>query len=326
MKKIILSVLLILLLGQSTWASGLNDPLYMTYQYYILKSIGYSDTYDGTGVKIAIVDSGINKDHEEIKTKNVTYEMNLVGEKIEDVTDKMGHGTFIAGLIGAQTNNEVGIVGLTPNVEMISLKCFDDNLSTDIETVIKCIEQAIELKVDVLNLSLTTPIYSEELKEVIDRAIEKKIIVIASSGNDMSEKNYYPASFKGVISVNSIHVDPVGLVVSPSSISNPNEEVTVSAPGDNLISISHKDLSGYKQRDGSSYATAYVSALAIMAKQHTPTINATSFENLLKETSTDYGSFGRDPIYGYGLINVEEALNNIDILGLEIRTNDSKFE
>jgi len=292
MKKIILSLILVLLLGQLTWASTINDPLYMMYQYYILKSIGYSDTYDGTGVKIGIVDSGINTEHEDIKAENVTYAINFASETPEDVTDKMGHGTFIAGLIGAQDNNEVGIVGLTPNVEMISLKCFDETLNTDIETVIKCIEKAIELKVDVLNLSFTTPTYSEELKEVIARAIENQIIVVAPSGNDMSEKKYYPASFDDVISVNSIHVEPIGLAVSPSYISNPNKDVTVSAPGDNLLSISHKDLSGYKERSGSSYATAYVSALAVMAKQYTPTIDAESFENLLKETSAEYGSFG----------------------------------
>lgn len=303
MKKIILSMVCILLLGHSAWASTINDPLYMTYQYYILKSIGYSDTYDGTGVKIGIVDSGINTEHEDIKAEYMTYAINFASETPEDVTDKMGHGTFIAGLIGAQNNNEIGIIGLTPNVEMISLKCFDESLSTDIETVIKCIEKAIELKVDVLNLSFTTPIYSEELKEVINRAIDNQIIVIAPSGNDLSKKSYYPASFDGVISVNSIHVEPIGLAISPSYISNPNKEVTVSAPGDNILSVSHKDLGGYKQRDGSSYATAYVSALAVMAKQHTPTMGIVSFENLLKETSTDHGTSGYDPIYGHGVIN-----------------------
>lgn len=290
----------------------IKDPLYMTYQHHIFQSIGYEEGYDGTGVTMGLVDSGINTAHEDLQEAHIPYAMNFAGEASEDTGDKTGHGTFIAGLIGAKKNNDLGIAGLTPEVTMVSLKCFDDHLTTDIETVIQCIDEAIALEVDVLNLSLTTPTYSEALKDAVDRALERQIIVIAPSGNDLSGKSYYPASFEGVIAVNAIRIEPVGLKVTTAQTSNPNNEVTIAAPGDDLLSIGHKAPDDYKQRSGSSYAAAYVSAAAIMAKQHTPTIDPKAFEALITTTSRDEGEAGYDPVYGHGILNIAAMLEALD--------------
>lgn len=241
---------------------------------------------------------------------------NFTTENRQDVEDKAGHGTFIGGLLGAQNNNHIGIKGLTPNVGLLSFKCFDETLETDIETVITCIERAIDLKVDVLNLSFTTALYSEELEAVLNKAMKQNIIVVAPSGNDLSGKKYYPAAFEGVISVNAVSVEPVSLKVSPAMLSNANNTVTLSAPGDRILSLSHVDRTDYKQRDGTSYATAYVSAAAIIAKQLMSDIDSLTFESLLKKSATDYGEKGYDAVYGHGLLNIEGMIKEVKKLDL----------
>lgn len=144
-----------------------NDPDYMNYQYHYLKAIGYDyvviSKYNGQGVRLGIVDSGVNR-HEDL---DLSSSFNLTTSKVGD-TDITGHGTFIAGLIAAKTNNDMGMVGLTPRVELISLKCFDDAMSTDIQSLVAAIEKAIDLDLDVINLSLTVEEDNDDLRHVIE--------------------------------------------------------------------------------------------------------------------------------------------------------------
>lgn len=293
-----------------------NDLEYINYQSHYLKLIGYETAYkleyDGTGVTIAIVDSGITTAHEDLDSSNILKGYNYTTDNTEDTVDRTGHGTFIAGIIGAKTDNNVGITGITPNVRIIPIKCFDTNLKTDINTVIRCIEKAIELNVDVINLSFCTPNNSTELENVINKAIEQGIIIVASSGNDNTGEKMYPASYENVVSVNSINVSRIGLKVTESIKSNANDSVIVSAPGDDILSLSFTNIDEYKQRSGSSYASALVSSIAIMVKQHDKTIDANKFIDLLKITSLDYGHKEYDNIYGYGVINVKNILSKLD--------------
>ncbi len=285
-----------------------NDSEYLIYQSAIFKSMNYIDTYNGKGVKLALIDSGINKNHKDLIHANIESGYNYSTDNISDMVDRTGHGTFIAGIIAATRNNELGITGFTPEVSIVPLKCFDNELTTDIDSVVKCINKAIELEVDVINMSFTIDEYSEDLKNAIDRANQNDIIIVASAGNDLSNNEYYPAKFKNVISVNSIHLDPVGLVYSLSKISNSNKSVTVSAIGDDILSLNFIDTTAYRQSSGSSYATAIVSSLAIMIKQKNKSINGDKFIEILRNSSTDLGEQGYDNIYGYGLINIKKAI------------------
>lgn len=294
--------------GQSNELMAFNDAEFLIYQAHIFKAIGYSKEFDGAGVKVAIVDSGINMNHEDLNAELIQEGYNYTSEDIGDVRDQTGHGTFIAGIIGAQENNSLGIVGLTPKVEIIPIKCFADDLDTDIDTVVRAIDKAIELKVDVINLSFTTEEYSHALEAVIKKAINENIIIVASSGNDLSGKVYYPASFEQVVSVNSIRVEAVGMLIQTSSLSNSNDEVIVSAPGDDILSLSHLDDSGYKLRSGSSYATAIVSSVAIMMKQKDSQINGDEFIELLKKSYKDNDDENLPIVSGYGIIHIENLI------------------
>lgn len=288
-----------------------NDKEYQ-YQQHYLNLIGYeyayNNNYDGSDVTIAIIDSGIVADHEDLNYDNILQGYNYASTNIKDMVDRTGHGTFITGIIGAVTDNHRGIVGITPNVKILPLKCFDTSQNTNIRTVIKCMEKAIELDVDVINLSFYTEINVKEFQDIINKAIDKGIIIVAASGNDNSSKEYYPASYDNVVSVNSVSINKIGLEVEKSIKSNDNNKVTISAPGNEILSLSFTNQKEYRQSSGTSYATAVVSSLAVILKQNDKSITANEFIELLKITSTDYGAKGYDYTYGYGVVNFKECL------------------
>lgn len=274
-----------------------NDPNYEIYQKHYMSVIDYDPMVfkeSGKGIVVALIDSGIVY-HEDF---TFTY----------DESDVLGHGTFIASILGARTNNDLGMAGLTPKVTLISLPCFDEALETDVETVVACINEAIDKEVDIIHMSFTTsddPI----LKEAVNKALDEGIILVASSGNDLSGEQKYPASYEGVVSVNAISVQPIGLVVGPSNLSNPNDDVVVSAPGDDILGFDLND--GYKLRSGTSYATAFVSGAAVIAKAYDSEITSFEFIELLKTSSKDYGQEGYDNTYGYGVLQIANMIKQM---------------
>lgn len=289
-----------------------QDPNFLIYQAYNFNAIAYSNQFTGKGIKLAIIDSGINHNHEEFNKEHLHQGYNYTSNDKNDLLDETGHGTFIAGMLGSRSNNEIGISGLTPDVELVVIKCFADALVTDIPTIIEGIEKAIDLNVDVINLSFCTEAYSLKLEEVIQRASDNDILLIAPSGNDNSGTQYYPASFEEVVSVNSIQVNPVGTRISESYIANANANVTIAAPGDDIMSISHLKNSEYKVRSGSSYATAFVTGAAVMLKECDRAIDNKTFIELLQISSTDYGESGYDEVYGYGLLNIAKLIDTYE--------------
>lgn len=275
------------------------------YQAYIFRAINYSkSSYTGQGVKVALIDSGVNRFHEDINNKNIHETKSFVKGEVS-IEDQVGHGTFIAGMLSAQVDNGIGIVGLVPDVEIFPLKCFGDRLTTDIDTVIKCVEEAIRLGVDVINISLTTPIYSVKFEKVIQEASKAGIIIIAPSGNDKSGVLYYPAAFEEVVSVNALHIERTSLTTRFSTMSNHNEHVDIAAPGDNILGIDFLTLDGYTQRSGSSYACVFITAAAVMLKQLDKGIGSKAFKELIKKTARPL-----DDIH-YGVIDFHKLQKSV---------------
>lgn len=271
-----------------------NDPDYELYQKHYMHVIGYEPMIykeSGQGINVALIDSGIIY-HEDFSSVNHDG-------------DLLGHGTFIASILGAETNNHIGMVGLTPKVNLISIPCFDKNFETRVAVVVDCIEEAIDKDVDVINMSFVTS-HTPELEVAVNKALEAGIILVASSGNDLSGEYQYPASYEGVVSVNAISIDPIGLVVRSSEMSNPNDQVTVSAPGYNILGFDLRD--GYKLRNGTSYATAFVSGAAVLAKAHDSDMNSYEFIDVLKNSSRDYGEEGYDFVYGNGVLHIADMI------------------
>lgn len=270
------------------------------------------ETY-GNEVKIAVIDSGCS-DHADLRAnvlKGENYYV-TVGNgtdkykdlAADDVTDNIGHGTHVSGIIAAVMNNGIGITGTAPKAKIVPLKCFEDEETTTLMMLAEAICDAVDVyDCRVINMSWTSPHDTDLMKAVIDYAYSKGAILVAAAGNFYNSKVYYPAGYSNVIGVASVESN-----LTHSDFSNYNTSVTVAAPGRKIYSTY---TGGYETVSGTSQATPMVSALAAVAISAKPDITNDEFTQLLISTSTDLGSKGYDVYFGYGLINTEAFLSKL---------------
>ena len=265
----------------------------------------------GEGVKIAIIDSGINFSHPDFNQSNILqgYNCTFGAEDINDYSDKIGHGTMVAGIVAAQTDNELDIAGIASNAQIIPIKITDSN-SLNISSIFLGLEKALETDCDIINMSFGGAITDEEalsvLKGYIDEAEEKGIIVVAAVGNSGHTDNAmnYPAGFDNVIGVGSVDED-----LSSSYFSQKNKSVFVSAPGNNIISLFKNNSTATGL--GTSLSAPIVTSVIAIIKEVRPECTLQEVKEWLKNTSVDYGSEGYDINYGYGVLNAENILEEI---------------
>jgi hypothetical protein len=224
--------------------------------------------------------------------------------------DSSGHGTNVTGIIGAETNNGIGISGISWDVAIIPLRVISSSGSAYSSDIISAIYDAADMESDVINMSLGSSTYSYAENLAISYAIDKGCIIVASAGNEGISRYNYPASYDGVISVGSVNQD-----LQISDFSQYNNAVDVVAPGENIVTT--KDYgkfpfgSDYSYVEGTSFSAPHVSGIAALMVAVKPSINAEEFMEKIILTSTDLGSRGYDNYYGYGLINAVEMLKSV---------------
>ncbi|WP_255294098.1 S8 family serine peptidase [Bacillus toyonensis] len=180
--------------------------------------------YKGSNIKIGIIDSGIDITHEDIK---ITDGINIIDTN-SNYTDEFGHGTRVAGVIAALDNNK-GVLGMAPLSKIYAIKVLDSRGKGSISNVISGIEWAIDNKLDIVNLSLQTIINNNALEEVVKKAHEQGIILVAAAGNRLDlvapGNNVYttiPRSFYYVYSGTSIASPHVAGIAALLKEANPN--------------------------------------------------------------------------------------------------------
>ena len=258
------------------------------------------ETY-GNGINIGIIDSGCNM-HEDIAGNIYGGHNFLTGSS--DFSDNIGHGTHVAGLIAAESN-ETGIVGAAPKSNLYIMKCFDMYYETTSTDIVNAIYSAIDdYNCRIINMSLGTPSDVAALSEAVAYAVKKDVIIVAAVGNDGNSTMYYPAGYDGVIGVGS-----VGISKKRSYFSEVNESVFVVAPGERVKSL--WGINEYDYLQGTSQATPLVSgAIAVMLSMKSD-MTTEDVKSLLAETSEDLGTSGYDTSYGYGLLNLDEIIVRI---------------
>ncbi len=186
-----------------------------------------------------------------------------------NLSDNHGHGTHIAGIIGAAAGNKKGIIGISPHVSLMVLKYFDPKVpNTDnLRNTVAAIRYAVKMGAHIINYSGGGTEYSQDEFEAVQAAEQKGILFVAAAGNERSnsdQNHYYPADYplKNIISVTAI--DPTTEVLSSSNYGVLT--VDIAAPGQNILScLPHNS---YGLMTGTSQATAFVSGAASLVMSH----------------------------------------------------------
>ncbi|MEQ1723413.1 MAG: S8 family peptidase [Pseudobdellovibrio sp.] len=264
---------------------------------------------------IAVIDTGIDENHEDLKNnlwvnsgesgldaKGRNRATNGIDDDsngfIDDVhgwnfvsnnnrlDDNHGHGTHIAGIIGAEASNKKGISGISPNVSLMVIKYFDPKVpNTDnLKNTILAIRYAVKMGAHIINYSGGGTDYSQDEHDTVELAEKKGVLFVAAAGNERSnsdQHHYYPADYglKNIISVTAI--DPTTEVLASSNYGTVT--VDIAAPGQNILSCLPNN--SYGLMTGTSQATAFVTGAAALVMSHkNQYFDATEVKNYILST------------------------------------------
>jgi len=259
-------------------------------------------------IRIAVCDSGIDESHPDLAGRVVASKGFLTGATADD----NGHGTFMAGVIGALTNNGSGMAGMVWNCELLNAKVLDANASGSISSVANGVIWAVDNGAWVINLSLVTTENNQTLAAAIAYAEKFWCVVCAATGNEGGGGSdgviNYPAGYDTVISVGGTNGD------DHYSSSNANPKVWVVAPAQNILSAWNRADSTfgggqkYYIASGTSQAAAHVSGVVALMLAVNATLSAAEIKAMLRDTAKDLGIAGRDNIFGYGIVQADKAV------------------
>ena len=224
----------------------------------------WNQSEKGRGINIAVIDSGCDIEHENLKdciagVRNFTDEDN---KNPDIVTDRVGHGTHVTGIIAANGKN--GVYGVAPNSNIYVLKVINSSGTGKVSWVVNAINYAIEKGVDIISMSLGMSSTSEKLEKSLKNAIKNNILVVCAAGNEgdgngESFEYSYPASYVDVISVGAVDKK-----ANPAPFSNANLVIDLLAPGVEIVSTYPGNR--YASLSGTSMATPYVTGSIALLK------------------------------------------------------------
>ncbi len=250
-----------------------------------------NNEYSGKNVKVAVIDSGIDV-HNDLNTKKwIDFSDTVKGYK---PVDNNGHGTQMAGVISAQKNG-YGMIGISYDADVYSVKILDKDNEAYISSVIKGIEWCIDNNVDIINMSFGLDEYSEILHSVIKKAYNEGILLVAASGND--NRMQYPARFKEVLSVGGVDKDLNRTYYSTETNSD------VYAPAEDCQTTGF--VGSFAKSSGTSIAAAHVSGVAAAVKSIDISMTNKKLMKILKESTVK----NSDKNGCYGIINYSNAVN-----------------
>lgn len=289
----------------------------------------WSSGFRGGGIKVAVLDTGIDKNHPMLQGK-VAAERDFSNSG--NVNDNFGHGTHVAGIIAGTTANGGMYSGVAPDAQLLNAKVIGDNGLGDNVNIIAGIGWAVDNGARVISMSLGA---SSSLDASVDSAIKdavvRGVIVVVASGNCGSGcPSASCGSFRGVTSPgsspNAISVGAVDKSKSVACFSGGGSIAGVGikpdfvAPG---VGIKSSVAGGsYRAMDGTSMATPHVSGAVALLLSRNPGLNQSDIERILEKTSLDLGDIGKDTSYGFGMIDMAKALVYRE--GLEFKTELGK--
>ena len=291
----------------------------------------------GDGVTIAVVDTGIDANHEcldDLDDDPSTHDPKVIAFKDfvngrNKCYDDNGHGTHCAA-IAAGTGGGSKYVGVAPRAELVGVKVLDSRGSGYISDVISgiewCVQEKEKYNIKVISLSLGAGINSDgstPLEEACDNAVDAGLAVCVAAGNTGPGDNTVgiPGCAKKVITVGA--VDDNGRVATFSSWGNTSDErlkPDICAVGVQITAAKANSDHGYTTFSGTSMATPEVAGAAALLFECNSSLKPSEIKRILLETAEDKGQTGPDKTYGYGVLDVESAVNMV------LRKSDTQAE
>ncbi len=295
-----------------------NDPLFG--DLYGMQKIQAPAGWDAAGlgsfpssggVKVGIVDTGIQSTHPDLAGKLVdcarsTGALPILSGTIQEgsCADDNGHGTHVSGTITANANNGIGVAGVAFNSPLAMCKALSGPLGQgSTADVANCITWLHDKGAKVISMSLGGGA-SSTLKSAVDYAWAgggaNGTVLVAAAGNDGDSTLEYPAAYPNVVSVAATDQND-----ARASFSNANADVEVAAPGVDIEST--WDDGGYNTISGTSMATPHVAGVTAIIRDRYPSATAAQIVAKLDAAVDDLGPGGRDTSYGFGRVNLLKA-------------------
>lgn len=259
---------------------------------------GWDMATGSAAVTIAIVDSGVDLGHADLAAKIVPGYDFVNNDSIPQ--DDNGHGTHVAGIAAASSNNGVGVAGVSWGARIMPVKVLDSNGNGSFANVAAGISWATDNGAQVINLSVGGGSPSTVLQDAVNYAYGKGVVLVAAAGNTGSGFVLYPARYPNVIAVGA--VDNAN---NRAGFSNFGPELDLVAPGSLIYSTV---IGGYGYKSGTSMAAPYVSGLAAILRGYPGGYSPAGIAFAMESSALDLGIPGVDNLYGYGLIQMDRAI------------------
>lgn len=315
-----------------------NDTYYSS--QWALDKIGIKNAWslceNTNNISVGILDSGIDANHEDlddnISTANLHRDFSEGREVYVDTpTDVKGHGTHVAGIIGAESNNGVGVTGINWNVELISLKVFDDEGKGKQANIGLAVNFASRNNIKLLNFSGGGPGEDNNLKKAIKNYSG---LLVCAAGNDninIDNTPQYPASYdyNNIISVGSTNRDDEKSEFNEIEKSNyGSKSVDLFAPGSSILSTVPNN--SYQNMNGTSMAAPMVTGVASLIMGRNPSFTASTVKNILL-SAVDQVPGIKNLCLTSGRLNADKAFNNFSFNTIELsdgtlEINNCKYE
>lgn len=304
-----------------------NDPRF--FEQTNLSQIKIPPAWDVTtgssNAVVAVIETGVNIAHEELQGRLWTNNDEIPGNGRDDdnngyvddregynfmndtadIVDQNGHGTGVASIVAANTNNGLGMAGVNWSAKLMILKALNSAGGGEYAIVAKALRYAADNGANVINMSFGTYFDSTELSTAVDYALSKGVTIVAAAGNNNQNQLLYPAAYPKVISVGA--VDSSG---QRASFSNYGNNLDVMAPGLNVLMANYVGNNSYAYGSGTSFAAAHVTGLASLMLSRNPALFPAQVESIIKSTTSNYGNANE---YGSGIVNAASALGSAQI-------------
>jgi serine protease len=266
--------------------------------------------FGSTSITVGFIDSGILKTHEDLAGPRILQGHDYVNND-SNPDDRCGHGTHTAGILGASTNNSLGIAG-EAQVKILEMKALDTSFfssgcSGSDSGIAQAIMDAADQGAKIISMSIGGGAASV-LKNAVDYAFNKGVILVAAAGNDGGNNSIdYPGAYSNVIAVGALTSSK-----ARASYSDGGPQLDISAPGSNVLSTYTGSNSTYSSLSGTSMATPGVAGALALALSCAP--NGTTRDsviNALYSTAEDLGAAGWDNGTGYGLARADRLVQQV---------------